>query len=98
MTKVINFISGALESSLGLVFYFGFGSFSLLIEILGANAHPYLNFKTRARFHPARLSLSMIVLTNLVTLIGAAEIELSLNKQPWGILKVQLKLELLFKT
>jgi hypothetical protein len=79
VTKVINFISGALESSLGLVFYFGFGSFSLLIEMFGANA---LNFKTRTRFHPARLSLSMIVLTNLVTLKGAAEMELSLNKQP----------------
>ncbi len=82
MTKVINFIPGALESSLALVFYFGLGSFSPLIEMFGANARPHLNFKTRTRFHPARLSLSMIVLTNLVTLKGTAEMELSLNKQP----------------
>ncbi len=82
MTKVINFIPGALESSLGLVFYFGLGSFSLLKEILGANARPYLNLKTRTRFCPVSLSLSVIILTNLVTHKGAAEIELSLNKQP----------------
>ncbi len=88
MTKIIIFIPGALESSLGLVFYFGLGSFSLLIEMFGANARPHQNLKTRTRFHPARLSLSMIVLTNLVTLKRAAEMV---------ILKVQLKLELLFK-
>jgi hypothetical protein len=53
----------------GQVFHFKLDSFAVIKEVHGAKARPCLKLKTRPRFYPASLSLSMDYLTKQDTLI-----------------------------